>query len=65
MSCKYCKDDTNCVESMHRDSKGYFSLSNEYMEVIADDGNNIAIDTFKINYCPMCGSRVNEYKDFE
>lgn len=65
MSCKYCKDDTNCVKSMHEKSKGHFTLANEYMEVISDDGNNIAIDTFKINYCPMCGSCINEYKLFE
>lgn len=62
-SCKYCKDYTNKVASMHKDSKGsYFSLLNEYMEVVI--GGKEA-DTFKINYCPMCGSRVNEYNLFK
>ena len=56
--CKYCGDYTNKVKSMHDNATSYFSLLNEYMEVALNDKE---IDTFKINYCPMCGRRINEY----
>lgn len=62
MKCKYCESYSFKVKSMHKDSKSYFSLLNEYMEVALSDNE---IDTFKINYCPMCGKRINNYKDFE
>ena len=63
MSCKYCENYANKVKSMHKgNDKSHFSILNEYMEVVI---NGREIDTFKINYCPMCGNRINEYKDFK
>ena len=63
MSCKYCEDYTNKVKSMHdKNKESFFSLLNEYMEVVI---SGELVDTFKINYCPMCGKRVNEYIPFK
>lgn len=55
--CKYCSNYTMKVKSMHEDNKdSWFSLYEHYMEVVI---NGREIDSFKINYCPMCGASLN------
>ena len=60
MKCRYCLDGTVAVIIIRENSRGHFCVENGCLEVVADDGYKIAYDTFKINYCPMCGKNLNE-----
>ena len=65
MSCKYCNDDFNLVETFEPNNdkysyiKNWFEIHKNVLEVYLNgkDGK------FMINYCPMCGSSVNYHKD--
>ena len=56
--CKYCRDYTQKVYN-YRNDKSWFSMYEHYLEVVS---NEERIEVFKINYCPMCGRKINEAK---
>ena len=56
--CRYCKDYTEKVYN-YRNDKSWFSMYEHYLEVVS---NEERIEVFKINYCPMCGRKINESK---
>ena len=58
MVCRYCKDYTEKVYN-YRNDKSWFSMYEHYLEVVS---NEERIEVFKINYCPMCGRKINEAK---
>ena len=55
--CTYCEDYTEKVYS-YKNNKSYFSMYEHYLEVVI---NEEKVETFKINYCPICGKRINEW----
>ena len=55
--CKYCHNYTQKVKEMSNDN-AWFSLYEHYLEV-ADDRENGSILSFKINYCPICGRKLD------
>ena len=56
--CRYCEDYTKKVYS-YKNNKSWFSMYENYLEVVINEEKT---ESFKINYCPMCGERINEWK---
>jgi len=59
--CEYCHEDSDCgVRAL--DKKGYAFLypSLGKWELNIRTGHNRIPRTVEINYCPMCGRRLND-----